>query len=278
MISTTKRGRIGLIVGVLIAGLGIAGTLVLHNSSSSSNGNSTTGIKVVTAGRDIPAGTQITADMLTQETFPAPIPAGALTDPGGAVGKYAISTIVAHQVILPNTITDIGGTVTAPDPGTTTGTGTTPTAQSFALKSGDVAIAMPIDPQSAVGYYIQPGDRVDFLVSIGGGGAGGGIKYGFQDVLVLRVGGSLAAGGGGGAGGGAASRQDGLVIVELPRRQAEELAAILGGSTNIHIDRLVLRSKDQYGKGYLDSGGDNPYTTLPQDSLVNAASLSTVFH
>ena len=70
-----------------------------------------------------------------------------------------------------------------------------------------------------------------------------------------------------------------LLIVEVTRRQAEQLAVIANGKgIDMAIVRYVLRPRNQYGKGYLDSGPDTPYQTAPNDSPVTPQSLQTLFH
>ena len=101
------------------------------------------------------------------------------------------------------------------------------------------------------------GITLDILVDLTGNGD---LAYAFQDVPVLRVGSSSST----------ATVGADLLLVQLPRRQAEEMGVLLEGKSGASIVRYVLRPVDQYGKGYLDSGPDAPAATPPNDKPISA--------
>ena len=72
----------------------------------------------------------------------------------------------------------------------------------------------------SVGYYIQPEDHIDILVTPAGKP---GVRYAFQDVRVLRVGAST------GARRPPATAAVNSYIIELPRNQAEIMTALTTG-------------------------------------------------
>ena len=150
MVSTkTNRGRISLIAGLVIAALGITGTVLLRNSSpfsSSTNGPSGAQVAVVAAKVDIPAGTKISIDQITFESMPtAAVPLDAAQSSGAVVGKYAAVTIRARQIVLPDVLVS--------NPVAASGNGTSST---FALKDGDVALTLPDDKTSVMASIFSP--------------------------------------------------------------------------------------------------------------------------
>jgi Flp pilus assembly protein CpaB len=276
--NTSPRGRVGLVIGLVVAAAGIVGVLVYVHAQTTQQQQTTK--SVVVAKQDIPAATEITSSMLTTKDVPSDqIPAGSYTDQSLVVGEFPLYDIPPGTVILSSEISGTGSVETSPGPN---GTTTTPSqvTSGFPLKPGYVAMAMPVDPELAVGYYIQPHDHVDFIVAASNvPPAQQSVRYGFQDVEILAVGGSLGVANAGGTAPNSA-RTDGLIVVALPRRQAEELARMLGGSTAspLSIVRLVLRPRSDYGKGYLDSGDTSPFQGhQPNDPPVTPDTLNSMF-
>jgi len=252
--STNRSGTRRLLItigGLLIAALGVFGTLSLaHNQESgTANGSSGPQITVIVAATNLPAGHQIQANDLSEMQVPASsAPFQAFTDPNTPIGQYTVAEVYKSQVI-----TSVMTVRAASAPARTT--------QPLALPDGDVAMAIPDSDQVGAGGYIQPGDHIDILVDLTGNGDQ---AYAFQDVPVLRVGSN-------------GTTSTSLLLVQLPRRQAEQMGVLLEGKSGASIIRYVLRPVDQYGKGYLDSGPDSPSATPPSDKPVSANYFAQLF-
>jgi Flp pilus assembly protein CpaB len=239
--------------GLLVAIVGVGLTVVISRnqpatSTTTTGGSSGATTNVLIARMAIAQSTIITlADLTTAAVPSGTVPASALTAPSSAAGDYAAINIPANTVIVPSMLATAQAAPAAP-------------INPITIANGDVAIAIPSDPEEGAGGYIQQGDHIDILVDVTGQGA---IKYAFQDVLVLRAGSA-------GSSTGAAGAAD-ILLVELPRRQAEEMALILAGhGTPAQIVRYALRPAAQSGAGYLSSGADLP----PSQAAVSDAPMT----
>jgi Flp pilus assembly protein CpaB len=266
------QNRVFLIVGIVLAAAAAAAVLFAVSGTVSKNNVPTA--NVVVAKSSIAAGTSITSDLLTtaplaQGTFPA----DTFTDPGQAVGKIAPVTLSAN---IPLTASLFASATSG-----TTGTGV---VTHLDITKGYVALAIPaafpgnpalVGEQLSVGYYIQPEDHIDILVTPGNKP---GVRYAFQDVRVLRVGAST-----GGAAAAATSTVTSYVI-ELPRNQAEIMTALATGQSQ-DVLKYVLRPQAEWGKRDGANGFDKPNyesnigtpLTLGADSTVTADTLNALF-
>jgi Flp pilus assembly protein CpaB len=245
------------VVGLLVAATGVLGTLYLaHNQQgNTSNGSSGSQVSVVVAAADLPAGHQIQAgDLATAQISASAAPFQAFTDVNTPIGQYVVRDIHKSQVLTS---------------AMTVAAASTPvrTVAPIALPDGDVAVAIPDSDLIGAGGYIQPGDHIDILVDLTGNGDQ---AYAFQDVPVLRVGsnGSTTT---------TTTTATSLLLVQLPRRQAEEMGVLLEGKSGASIIRYVIRPVDQYGKGYLDSGSDAPSATPPSDKPIPGNYFAQLF-
>ena len=84
--------------------------------------------------------------------------------------------------------------------------------------------------------YILPGDHIDMMVQSTTGTSG--IRYTFQDIIVLRVGSS----------GSASSASADTLLVEVPRAEAPLLAGLVIGDGHEFIVKYVLRPESEWGK------------------------------
>ncbi|MBC5811681.1 MAG: Flp pilus assembly protein CpaB [Candidatus Eremiobacteraeota bacterium] len=106
--------------------------------------------QILVAGKDIPARSRITPDMLTRVSRPAnEIEPGALADPKQAQGDIALISIPS------------GSTITETKVGRPAEVGLT-----VRLKPGMRAVSISVDKVKAVSGLLQPGDRVDVIASI----------------------------------------------------------------------------------------------------------------
>ncbi len=111
---------------------------------------------IVVAAQNIPRGTRITSD--TVQTAPWPeawVPEGALKDVGDALGRIARVDIVLEMPITE-------GMLTA-EPGDLAAIGSDVALQ---IPPGKVAYALPVRRYSSVAWALQPGDRVDVIISL----------------------------------------------------------------------------------------------------------------
>jgi Flp pilus assembly protein CpaB len=129
-------------------------------------------IDVVVAARDIPRGTQLTAQDVTIVPWPdlpdAPPPPGSLRLEEDEEltqeqqleelvdGRIARVDILHSQPVLDHMLTP------GDEP---TGLGDTGSDAALMIPSGSVAIAVPITRLSSVGYALRAGDHVDLLMS-----------------------------------------------------------------------------------------------------------------
>ncbi len=198
----------------------------------------------------------------------------SFTDPNQAVGKIAPVTLSAN---IPLTASLFASA--------TTGTTATGVVSHLDITKGYVALAIPagfsgnsalVGEQMSVGYYIQPEDHIDILVTPGNKP---GVRYAFQDVRVLRVGASGAA-----PAAGAASAAVNSYVIELPRNQAEIMTALVTDPTQAVL-KYVLRPQAEWGKRDGANGFDKPNyepnvgtpLTLPADTAVTPDSLNALF-
>ena len=105
-------------------------------------------VPVVFATHDVAAGTQLQSDDVELHyVHEDGAPAGALSDPELAAGRYAALPLTAGEPVLDRALTEhrSGGAL----------------SHEFQIPGGDVAIAVPVQPAGAVGGMLQPGDHVD---------------------------------------------------------------------------------------------------------------------
>lgn len=226
-----KSNRILLIFGFFLAIVAFGGALLVGRTSggTTSIGGGNKNVPAVVATKDIPASTQITADMVTIQDFSSDqAPPYAFRAKDLVVGKYAAIPIHAGSAIIDYDLVSDVGLVN-------------PTKQAFLpIPAGMVAMQIPTGELVGVGGYIQPDDRIDILVTasiypVGTNPANAKpyTKTAFTNLHVIRV----------GPAGGANTRgisSSLTVIVTL--KQAEDLKYLLD-NTNY---KFVLESVKDY--------------------------------
>jgi Flp pilus assembly protein CpaB len=272
------QNRVFLLVGIVLAAAAALAVLF----AISRNSTSTPTYNVVVAKTTIPAGTAITADLLTTAALTqGGFPADSYTDPTQVVGKTAPVTLSANTPLYQSLFLSASGAAGA-------------TAK-LDITKGYVALAIPAAggttpgvaaEQTSTGFYIQPEDHIDILID-GGTPTTPSVRYAFQDVRVLRVGPAVAAP----AAGSTAAPAAGAVTsytIELPRNQAEIMTALTtghGGATGPTILKYVLRPQAEWGKRDGTNGFDKPIyepntgtplTSVPDD-VVTPSSLNALF-
>lgn len=131
-------------------------------------------LRVVAAGRAMPAGTVLTAADLVLKVVP-PSLAGpeVITDLGQAEGKATLAPLVPGELVLRSKLVQ---------PGTTRALG-------GHLPPGLRALTVAADEVRAVGWLLQPGDRVDVIATFPKEVAGSDkARLLLEDIQVLAVG------------------------------------------------------------------------------------------
>lgn len=180
--------------------------------------------EVVVINRTVPAGTVLSSDMLQMRSYlKTNLPESVVTDREDAVNQRALVPLYAGEPLIADKV----GTALRTNP-------------SGYVPRGQVAFALPIDPQTAVGGVIATGDRIDIIGRIGVEEEAVSEVL-FENVKVLGVAGEFPFGGrppgteqeGGGLFGAPSAGVEGskILILELTLDQAVALADALQRTT-----------------------------------------------
>jgi SAF domain len=272
------NSRVFLLLGVVLAAAAAIAVLLLVRSNSPANQ-----VSVVVSATAIPAGTTLTPAMVIVTQVPATAkPGDAYTDPVAVVGKVT-------QVALANNTPLVPGFFSTPALSiTSSGTGSTAVSVETQITKGYVAVAIPTNaalPQNVPnlvqnnftgalvsdGFYILPGDHIDILVQSLAGTFG--MRYTFQDLIVLRVGNS----------GSTTSGSADLLLVEVPRAQAPLLSGLVVGDGKEFVVKYVLRPQSEWGKlsasGYAPNYESTGAFDVPsvKQTIVTPSTLDGLF-
>jgi pilus assembly protein CpaB len=138
-----------LIAGVMLAGVAFVAVLAFGGMGTPTVVTPPAEVNVVVAAVDLTLGTELTPDKLTTQTRPQSDASGTYQRPEELVGKIVRRTVVAGQVLTAgdfetNSLAQIASS----------------------LQPGFRAIAIPLSKVDSVGMLLQPGDRVDALISM----------------------------------------------------------------------------------------------------------------
>ena len=271
------NSRIFLLLGVVLAAAAAVAVLLLVRSNAPANE-----VSVVVSDTSIPAGTTLTPAMVVVTQVPLTTkPGDAYTDPVAVVGKVT-------QVALANNTPLVPGFFSTPALSiTSSGTGSAAVSVETQITKGYVAVAIPTNASIPTSNtlvannfsgalvsdagYILPGDHIDMLVQSTNGTLG--VRYTFQDLIVLRVGSS------GSSSTGAAD----VLLVEVPRAQASLLAALVVGDGHEFVVKYVLRPESEWGKltatGYTPNYESSGSTDVPsvKQTIVTPSTLDSLF-
>ncbi len=272
------NSRIFLLLGVVLAAAAAVAVLLLVRSNAPANE-----VNVVVSDTSIPAGTTLTPAMVIVTQVPVSAkPGDAYTDPVAVVGKVTQVALADNTPIVPGFFSTPALSITS------SGTGTTITDVELQITKGYVALAIPANaalpttlttlqqnnftgPLVSAGDYILPGDHIDILVQSTTGTLG--VRYTFQDLIVLRVGDS----------GSAANAAPDTLLVEVPRAQAPLLSALIIGDGHEFVVKYVLRPESEWGKltatGYTpnyENAGD-PSIPVVKQTIVTPSTLDSLF-
>ena len=284
-----RNNRVFVLVGAAIALLAFGGVIYFSRNSSTSGGTTGSGqqVSVVVAKLDLNQGTQLGPDNLTTEQVSLDqVPAGATSNVADLASKFLSIQVSKNTVITP-------GMIVADAKSATTAA---LAVQPLPVHDGYVAIAIPTDGGGGgdkgtpnvvnVGNFVQPDDHIDMIIDSGQGS----VRYSFQDVRVLKVGDASQQG--------AATTSPSVLIVELPRAQAEEMAYLMAKKTGLppgpngaqnsgpHVLTFVLRDKNDsaqvpsdpkqgYKPNYLDD--QNPALPQAKDQPVDNTYFTSLF-
>jgi Flp pilus assembly protein CpaB len=272
------NSRIFLLLGIVLAAAAAVAVLLLVRSNAPANE-----VSVVVSDTSIPAGTTLTPAMVVVTQVPLTAkPGDAYTDPVAVVGKVTEVALADNTPLVPGFFSTPSLSITS------SGTGSAVTDVESQITKGYVAVAIPTNaalPQNAPSLvqnnftgplvsdagYILPGDHIDILVQSLNGTLG--MRYTFQDIIVLRV----------GEPGSAATAAADTLLVEVPRAQAPLLAGLVIGDGHEFVVKYVLRPESEWGKltatGYTpnyESTG-SPDVPAVKQTIVTPSTLDSLF-
>jgi hypothetical protein len=272
------NSRIFLLLGVVLAAAAAVAVLLLVRSNAPANE-----VSVVVSDTSIPAGTTLTPAMVQVAQVPLTAkPGDAYTDPVAVVGKVT-------QVALANNTPLVPGFFSTPALSiTSSGTGSAAVSVETQITKGYVALAIPTNasvptslntlqqnnfsgPLVSDAFYILPGDHIDMLVQSTNGTQG--LRYTFQDLIVLRV---------GNAGTTTTGAAD-VLLVEVPRAEAPLLSGLVVGDGHEFIVKYVLRPESEWGKltatGYTPNYEPAGTISIPsvKQTIVTPSTLDSLF-
>lgn len=132
-----NRRNVSLVVAVLA---GILSAVLYYASAQR--------VSVVVAARDVETTMPLVDGDLVSRAFPADaVPAGALREPGAAVGRFLRAPLGAGQLVLAGSLADDAALF----------------ASGIQPPTGMRAIALPISASTALGGALAPGLRVDVI-------------------------------------------------------------------------------------------------------------------
>lgn len=165
-----RGGRMLVIIGfVVLLGAAVVGVIMWMGSrqpsTPASTGEDGTVVpyvppedmaEIVVAAQNLPRGTRITSDTVRTELWPiGSVPEGALTEVGVALDRITRVEIVRNMPVLEGMLTEDAGDL-----------GAMGSDAALQIPPGKVAYALAVAGNSSVAWAIQPGDRVDVLVSL----------------------------------------------------------------------------------------------------------------
>jgi pilus assembly protein CpaB len=218
-----RRGPLAIAIGAALVA-GVILYIFVQQYKRNVNGTvSTTPVFIAT--HYIQRGTaanQVATETLFQRTLvkSSQVVTGAITDPRTLQGEVAATNIYPGQQLTATDFTRTGVTIASQLSGT------------------ERAMSVPIDAIRGLSPFVQPGDYVDVLESIAGGGSAGlpVVATVAHNVLVLAASGAS----GGGIGGGST----GEIVLRVDDKLALPLAAAADGGRIWITLRPVLGAKD----------------------------------
>ncbi len=266
------NSRVFLLLGIVLAAAAAVAVLLLVRSNAPANE-----VSVVVSDASIPAGTTLTPAMVLVQQVPASAkPGDAYTDPVAVVGKTTTVALADNTPLVPAFFSTPALSITS------SGTGATVTDVETQITKGYVAVAIPASASVpttftpaqqanvssdlvSAGYYIQPGDHIDMIIDTGIGS--GGVRFAFQDLVVLRVG-TLGA---------TSTANPAVLLVEVPRSEAGLLISLTtGAGGHEFVLRYVLRPEAEWGKLAVNGSSYTPNYEASGSPTIPSATQTTV--
>lgn len=152
-----RRGRLLIILGLVLAALTAVGAYVLLNQPQAATAPpvETQTRRVVVALQNIGEGQPILPETITMADWPKDqVPPGAILNQADVAGKLARVPIFQGQVLQQEMLIDKTEMIAEG------------THASWQIPRGKVAVAFPVTRLSSVAYAVQAGDFVDVLVTL----------------------------------------------------------------------------------------------------------------
>ena len=138
-----------LIAGVLLAAIAFVAVLAFGGMGAQQAPPAPQDVSVVVAAVDLTLGTALTADQLTTQNRAQADASGTYQHPEELIGRVVRHIVPAGQALTSADFDTTGGQF-----------------DSQSLQAGFRAIAVPLSKVDAVDSLLQPGDRVDVLISM----------------------------------------------------------------------------------------------------------------
>ncbi len=154
-----RRNNLWPIAALALASGVVAGFLALsymRRQGATTGAQLPPGGTVAVAARDLPLGTVLRSEDLRMITWPGKaVPAGYMPSPALAVGRGLVTAVRTNEPILESKLAQKGAGGGLP----------------VIIPEGMRAVSVRVDEVIGVAGFVQPGTRVDVLLSLGGGSA-----------------------------------------------------------------------------------------------------------
>lgn len=151
-----RRNNLWPIAALALASGVVAGFLALSYMRKQGGGAGAAlpaGGTVAVAARDLPLGTVLRAEDLRMITWPGTVPAGYMASAAMAVGRGLVTAVRTNEPILESKLAQKGAGGGLP----------------VIIPEGMRAVSVRVDEVIGVAGFVQPGTRVDVLLSLSGG-------------------------------------------------------------------------------------------------------------
>lgn len=146
----------GITLGLISAGLAFVYLRSAGDEGGGGSGTSVPTTPVVVAAQDIPAGTKLTAEMLTVRSLASTaVLTGAFSEPEELLEAITVVPVIAGEQVISAKVAGDGTTVLGENP-----------PVSLIVPEGQRAVAAPIANVDAVSGLVRPGDHVDVILGI----------------------------------------------------------------------------------------------------------------
>ena len=229
-----RSNRLLMVIGIIVAVVAFALVLLL-GSRGTGGGSANRDTDVVVAAVDIPAGTQVTDQLVKTVKFASDqVPTGAQTQIKDASGQYAAVTLTKGTVLTSSNLVNTQSKLPAQK------------KPFLDIPSGQVAVSIPYGAElQAVGGFVQEGDKVDILYIAPPDSAHGQlrVKTTLQNLVVQKVGAETAQASNAGGTAQAAGLPSSFVVF-VPVDQAEDVTFLFATGQY----KLILKSQKDIDK------------------------------